>query len=59
MEIFFKQSGIEAYDLTPSFYGYKDTDLWLSNADSHPNIKANEIAAERIAEIIKQYIKTR
>lgn len=57
MKIFFKQSGIEAYDLTREFYGIRDTDLWISDGDSHPNIRANEIAARKIAEIIKGYLK--
>jgi len=52
---FFKVAGIPAYDLTPVFYGHKDTDLWVQVVDSHPNRKANTIAALRIAEIIKSH----
>ena len=54
IESFLKSSGIKVYDLTPSFYGYKDIDLWADVLDSHPNKKANEIAAKRIAEIIEE-----
>ena len=60
MEKFFKEAEIEAYDLTPAFYGYPDTDLWISDQDSHPNKKANEIAAKRIVTIItKHYNKAK
>lgn len=59
MEAFFKEAGIEAYDLTQEFYGYRDTDLWINYVDSHPNKKANEIVAKKIVEIItKHFIKS-
>jgi len=57
MLIFFNQSEIEAYDLTPTFYGYKDVELWVSSEDSHPNTKANEIASKKIANIIEGHLK--
>ena len=53
---FFKTAGIETYDLTPAFDGNRDIDLWIQGTDSHPNRKANMIAAKRIAEIIKSHI---
>jgi lysophospholipase L1-like esterase len=51
---FLSLHGIKCYDLTPEYYGYKDTKLWLRSDDSHPNKIANQIAGKRIAEIIKQ-----
>ncbi len=56
---FFSSYDIEAYDLTPSFYGRKDIDLWVEGSDSHPNRKANKIAARRIGEIIENYLHAR
>lgn len=54
MEDFLDSEGIKVYDLTPEFYNYNNKDLWLSWYDSHPNIMANEIAAKKISDIIKE-----
>lgn len=40
--------GVEVLDLTPAFKGNKDTDLWVQPTNSHPNRKANAIAAETV-----------
>lgn len=45
--------GVESRDLTPAFYGTKDVELWVSTTDSHPNRKANLIAAKAIADHIQ------
>jgi len=52
MLAFWQSLGIRAYDLTPAFYGRRDTDLWVQNDDSHPTREANLIAARAIADVI-------
>ncbi|MCW8926483.1 MAG: SGNH/GDSL hydrolase family protein [Xanthomonadales bacterium] len=49
MLAFFGKENISAFDITSAFFGEKDTELWLHAGDSHPNKKANTIAAKRIA----------
>ncbi len=45
--------GVEAFDITDAFLGQKDTELWVHPANSHPNRRANAIAARRIAEVVQ------
>lgn len=39
-------------DLFPEYKGIKDTDLWVHPTDQHPNERAHEIAARKLAEVI-------
>ena len=56
---FFREAGIDAYDLTPVFKGWRDTDLWVDALDSHPNERANRLASQRIAQIIRDRVPRR
>ena len=52
IDSFLKKNNIDSYSLLPYFYGYKDTGLWINIYDSHPNEKANDIAACAIRDIL-------
>lgn len=47
---------IPVVDLTSAFLGQRDKDLWVHPRDSHPNRKANEIAAKRIAQELAPFL---
>ena len=50
---------IAVHDLSPAFFGHKDTSLWVKPYDSHPNAKANRIAASAAVPFISQFIPER
>ena len=57
MLTFFDEEDISAFDITSSFYGERDTELWINAFDSHPNKKANTIAARAIASELSTFIE--
>jgi lysophospholipase L1-like esterase len=50
MQQIWSRQGIQSIDLTPAFFGQKETELWLDTEDSHPNAKANQIAGTYLSE---------
>lgn len=57
--LFLEEIKIEAYDLTPAFINEDYKTLWLDQNDSHPNRKANAIAAKEISRILEPRVKGR
>lgn len=51
---FCEENGIAVLDLRPSLLPHADEGLVISRFDAHPNVRANQIAAETIMERIKQ-----
>jgi len=50
---------IPVHDLSSAFFGQEDTSLWVKPYDSHPNAKANSIAARAAAPFLSQFIPER
>lgn len=49
-----KSAGLPVLDLAPAFAGQKTKDLWVHEADHHPNSKAHAIAAKALVEWLRQ-----
>lgn len=53
---FAQTHNIPVFSLTPGFLGERDSTLWLSATNQHPNIKGNRIAADTLDPYLRDAI---